>query len=139
MQIIERLLRRFLFSLSVATLFTAPYYKGESFPYYLAPVTIIITAMLFLLSGRLKKELATIFIKDVEADSSLWGDFERKFPRLAEFLWQLFVTFAAIICTALALDFIHIIDVNGRRLEWFIFAFLGSLIFRLFDRQSFRT
>jgi hypothetical protein len=138
MKLIENLIRRILFTFSLASFVTMSFNQKLTSLTELAWITWALFAVLFLLSWRLAKEFNEIFIKDVEEDRSMWGQFEKRNPWLASFTWQCFITLAAIHVFYLALDGLSIMEVNGKRVELFVYAFGLTLLFRLIDQHTYR-
>ncbi len=139
MKRIEILLRRLLFSFAVATLFTYNFTTFSETYYGLPVITIVIVFVLFALSWRLEKEFLHLFLKKEEGhDTSMWGDFEQRNPRVAKLMWQSIVTIGALHLFYLALDLLHLIEVNGQRMQLFAIAFLITVIFRLVDGDTYR-
>lgn len=139
MKWIEILVRRLLFSFAVATLFTYNFTNFSKIYDGLPTITVVIAVVLFALSWRLEKEFLHLFLKKEEGqDSSMWGDFERRNPRLAKTMWQSIVTIGALHLFYLALDLLHLIEVNGQRMQLFSIAFLITLIFRVVDGDTYR-
>ena len=139
MKFIELMIRRIFFSFAVAAFVTVNFNSEATSVLTIAPITWIVTLFLFILSWRIEKEFIQLFLKKEEADdSSMWGTFEKKFPTLSEFAWQIVVTLGAIHVMYLALDLLHIIEVNGQRVELFLYAFIASIVFRLIDQHTYR-
>lgn len=139
MKWIEMLGRRLLISFAVATVFTYNFTIFSKTYYGLPMITIVIMFTLFALSWRLEKEFLHLFVKKEEGqDSSMWGDFERRNPRRAKLMWQSIVTIGALHLFYLSLDLLHIIEVNGQRIQLFAIAFFITLIFRVVDGDTYR-
>ena len=138
MNFIELIVRRIFFSFAVAAFVTVNFNNEATNVMSIALITWIITILLFVLSWRIEKEFIQLFIKKDADDISMWGEFEKKYPRLSAFTWQSIVTLGAIHVLYLALDLIGIIEVNGQRVELFLYAFTASIVFRLIDQHTYR-
>ena len=138
MKFIELIVRRIVFSFSVAAFVTVNFNDEATSMMAIAPITWIITLLLFILSWRMEKEFIQLFLRKEVDDFSMWGEFEKKYPRLSAFAWQSIVTLGAIHILYLALDFLRIIEVNGQRVELFLYAFLVTIVFRLIDQHTYR-
>ena len=138
MKFIELIVRRILFSFAIASFVTVSFNYGTTSVMTIAPITWIVTFVLFLLSWRIEKEFIQLFLKKDEDDPSMWGEFEKKYPRLSVFTWQMVVTLGAIHVMYLALDLLGIIEVNGQRVELFLYAFIATIVFRLIDQHTYR-
>ena len=68
----------------------------------------------------------------------MWGEFEKKYPKLSAITWQMVITLGAIHVTYLALDLLGVIEVNGQRVELFFYAILVTIVFRLIDQHTYR-
>ena len=138
MNFIELIVRRIFFSFAVAAFVTVNFNNEATNVMSIALITWIITILLFVLSWRIEKEFIQLFIKKDADDISMWGEFEKKYPRLSAFTWQSIVTLGAIHVLYLALDLIGIIEVNGQRVELFLYAFTATIVFRLIDQHTYR-
>lgn len=138
MKFIELIVRRFLFSFTVAAFVTVNFNHETISVMTIAPITWIVTILLFLLSWRIEKEFVQLFLKEDKDDPSMWGDFEKKYPRLSVFTWQMIVTLGAIHVMYLALDLLGIIEVSGHRVELFLYAFIATIVFRLIDQHTYQ-
>ena len=138
MKFIELIVRRMLFSFAIASFVTVSFNYGTTSVMTIAPITWIVTFVLFLLSWRIEKEFIQLFLKKDEDDPSMWGEFEKIYPRLSVFTWQMVVTLGAIHVMYLALDLLGIIEVNGQRVELFLYAFIVTIVFRLIDQHTYR-
>ena len=136
MKFIELIVRRILFSFTIAAFVTVNFNHETTSVMTIAPITWIVTLLLFLLSWRMEKEFIQLFLKKDSDDFSMWGEFERKYPRLSVFIWQMVVTLGAIHVMYLALDLLGIIEVNGQRMELFLYAFVVTIVFRLIDQHK---
>lgn len=138
MRVIENLVRRILFTFSIATFVTIAFNHEATSIKDLASITWLVFAILFILSWRLVREIKEIFIKEVEEDESMWGQFEKRYPRFAAIVWQCFATLAAIHIFYLSMDAIGIIEVNGQRTKLFLYALFVTIVFRLIDQHTYR-
>ena len=138
MRFIELIIRRMLFSFAIAAFVTVNFNAETTSVMTIAPITWIITILLFLLSWRMEKEFIQLFLKKDANAFSMWGEFEKKYPRLSVFTWQMVVTLGAIHVMYLALDLLGIIEVNGQRIELFLYAFIATIVFRLIDQHTYR-
>jgi hypothetical protein len=138
MKFIELIVRRILFSFAVAVFVTVNFNGDITSVMAIAPITWVVTFLLFILSWRIEKEFIQLFLKKDTDDSSIWGEFEKKYPRVSAFIWQMVVTLGAIHVLYLALDLLRIIEVNGQRVELFLYAILATIVFRLIDQHTYR-
>ncbi len=138
MKFIELLVRRGLFSFAVAAFVTVNFNNEATSVLTIAPITWIVTLLLFVLSWRIEKEFIQLFLKKDADNLSMWDEFEKKYPRLSAFTWQSVVTLGAIHVMYLSLDLLHIIEVNGQRAELFLYAFIATIVFRLIDQHTYR-
>lgn len=138
MKFIELIVRRILFSFAVAALVTVNFNSGVIKVIDIAPITWVVTFVLFLLSWRMEKEFIQLFLKKDGEDHSMWGNFEKKYPRLSALTWQMIVTLGAIHVMYLALDLLGVMEVNGHRVELFLYALVITVIFRIFDLHTYR-
>ena len=138
MKFIELIVRRLLFSFAIAVFVTVNFNYETTSVMTIAPITWIVTFVLFLLSWQIEKEFIQLILKKDEDDPSMWGEFEKKYPRLSVFTWQMVVTLGAIHVMYLALDLLGIIEVNGQRIELFLYAFIATIVFRLIDQHTYR-
>lgn len=138
MKFIELITRRIFFSFAVAAFVTVNFNNEATSLLTIAPITWVVTLLLFILSWRIEKEFIQLFLKKDADDLSMWGEFEKKYPRLSAFTWQSVVTLGAIHVLYLALDLFRIIEVNGQRIELFLYAFIATFVFRLIDQHTYR-
>ena len=138
MKFIELIVRRLLFSFAVAAFVTVNFNDGTTTVKEIAPITWGSTLLLFILSWRIEKEFIQLFLKKDASDRSMWGEFERKYPKLSAITWQMVITLGAIHVTYLALDLLGVIEVNGQRVELFFYAILVTIVFRLIDQHTYR-
>ena len=138
MKFIELIVRRLLFSFAIAAFVTVNFNNGITTVEGIAPITWGVTLLLFILSWRIEKEFIQLFLKKDASDRSMWGEFERKYPKVSAIAWQMIITLGAIHVTYLALDLLGVIEVNGQRVELFFYAILLTIVFRLIDQHTYR-
>jgi len=134
---IENVVRRLLYCFFIASLVTKSFQESDNF-WGLPSITWIVLVILFVTSWKVEKEFQHLFIKRVvEEGETPIDDFEQKHPYLSNLLWQFIVTFGAIHVFFISLDWMKVFEVNGQRVEIFIFAIVITSIFRLFDKNSY--
>ena len=140
MKLLETVCRKASVSFVVAALFTKSFVTMTPIIWNISVITWGITIVLFSLSSRLKRELKQILINhDEEAHkTTMWGQFETRYPRLSTIVWEFFVTFAIVHLLYIALDYLAIIETNGNRTPLFLVAVIIAVIFRILDRDTYR-
>jgi hypothetical protein len=136
---IESIFRRSALSFSVALFVTKSFNENIQHVINLSLITWGLTVLLFVFSWRIEKELKQIFVNENKSsDQTLWGQFENRFPKLANVMWSVFLTFAVIHIGYVALDFTNVLEVNGNRFTLLLIALVIAFGFRVFDRDTYR-
>ncbi len=138
MKFVELIVRRLLFSFAIAAFVTVNFNHGTTSVMTIAPITWLVTFLLFLLSWRIEKEFIQLFLKKDGEDFSMWSEFEKNYPRISVFTWQMVITLGAIHVLYLALDLLGVLEVNGQRVELFLYAFIITIVFRLIDQHTYQ-